>query len=232
MTLGLYADEFGFGGKSFDYYFFLDGAVPDLNSPADWDALDNSISSVEIAGGEFAPGQMINWTDFKGITVTENDRYFGTYFDDSFEGGRGNDRAFGGRGNDYLGGGAGRDKLFGQSGKDVLVADAGRDRLLGGSGRDTLEGGKGDDFLRGGGGADTFYFSNKDGSDVIADFNADARREKIDLSDVRSIRNFRDLSRNHMEQDGEDIVIDDNRGTTITLLDVDIQDLDRSDFLF
>ncbi|MEO1151823.1 MAG: calcium-binding protein, partial [Pseudomonadota bacterium] len=70
------------------------------------------------------------------------------------------------------------------------------------------------------------------GNDVITDFDQDNAFEFIDLSGVTAITDFTDLADNHLMQVGMDTVIDDGAGNTITLIGVDIADLDASDFLF
>lgn len=145
---------------------------------------------------------------------------------------RGNDIIRGNGGNDVLFSGDGRDKLFGNGGGDTLSGGNGNDKLFGGAGKDVLDGGKGNDKLVGGGGVDRFVFHDNSGRDKIVGFNALKNREDVDLSDVSEITSYRDLSRHHMEQVGADVVIDDHAGTRITLLDVNIDDLGKGDFLF
>ncbi|KAG1647366.1 Leukotoxin [Nymphon striatum] len=159
------------------------------------------------------------------------DTMIGGSGNDTLDGGAGNDRLVGGSGSDDLIGSSGRDRLFGNGGRDELEGGSGADRLSGGGGRDTLDGGSGRDRLTGGSGNDVFVFNNRSGRDTITDFNANSNREDIDLSDVSRIRNFRDLSRNHLEQDGDDVLISAGR-VEIRLLDTDIDDLGRGDFLF
>ena len=124
------------------------------------------------------------------------------------------------------------DRLFGLGGDDSLLGGTGWDRLNGGFGNDTLNGGWGNDRLEGRAGADTFVFAGRFGDDVIIGFDAQNDAEKIDLSGVRPIKGMFDLRRNHMEQDGDDVVIDDGNGNTITLRDVELSDLGASDFIF
>ena len=126
----------------------------------------------------------------------------------------------------------GDDTFLGNRGANVFMSFSGDDTLSGRGGKDVLSGGRGDDLLTGGRGADRFVFVSGGGHDTVTDFNANNNREDIDLSEVTRIRNFRDLSRNHMEQDGDDVLIADGRGTTILLQDVDINDLNSGDFLF
>ncbi len=138
----------------------------------------------------------------------------------------------GGDGDDTLKGGGGKDKLKGEDGRDALYGGSGNDRLNGGEGRDHLEGGKGNDKLTGGLDTDIFIFEDGFGRDVIKDFDATSDKEKIDLDGVTAIVGFSDLKNNHMSQDGADVVIDAGGGDTITLLDVDLADLNAADFLF
>ncbi|GHG80826.1 calcium-binding protein [Pseudodonghicola xiamenensis] len=170
----------------------------------------------------------------------QNDTYAGQAGDDILLGGLGRDKLMGGGGDDWLAGGAQADRLFGNAGADALSGGDGNDRLnggggadklSGGAGRDILDGGAGRDILSGGGGKDLFKFNSKSGKDVILDFNANSGREDIDLSAVKAIRNFFDLSHNHMEQLGADVVISAGR-FELTLVAVDIDDLGRGDFLF
>ncbi len=63
-------------------------------------------------------------------------------------------------------------------------------------------------------------------------FNAVNNKEKIDLSDVVSIKGFKDLKNNHTTQDGSDLVIDDGVGNTLTLNGLTIGDFDKGDFIF
>jgi len=181
------------------------------------------------------------------------DNLWGGNGPDLMFGGGGFDRLFGGNGRDTGYGGAGPDALFGHIGQDQLYGQSGDDRLYGGSGDDRLDGGSGDDRLNGGLGfdwlfggtgndtligsfnADTFVFADFGGGfgqDVIEDFDARSRAEKIDLSRVSTIADYADLVADHMCQQGRDVVIDAGGGNTITLLDVDIARLDPSDFLF
>ena len=85
--------------------------------------------------------------------------------------------------------------------------------------------------MRGGGGADDFIFKGKFGRDVIKDFNAQNHKEDIDLSGVKPIKNFRDLSNNHMSQDGDDVLIEAGQNK-IVLKSVELSELDAGDFLF
>ncbi|UWQ73419.1 calcium-binding protein [Leisingera sp. M658] len=161
-----------------------------------------------------------------------SDKLAGNSGDDTLSGQRGDDRLNGGRSRDSLDGGWGDDALKGGKGRDTLDGGAGHDTLHGGSGRDTLDGGYGDDLLTGGSGDDTFVFFDVFGDDIITDFNASSSGEKIDLSTVSSITDMTDLLDNHIREDGENVVIEDAHGNTITLKDVQLADLDETDFNF
>lgn len=150
---------------------------------------------------------------------------------DTMKGRGGQDDMDGGTGRDKMEGGGGNDKIAGGGGNDTLKGQAGRDTLLGGSGNDLLDGGRGNDAMTGGRGADVFKFGKGFGKDKIRDFDASNGREDIDLSGVSQIRNWKDLKANHMEASGDDVVIDQGKNS-ITLLDVSLGDLDRSDFIF
>lgn len=245
-----YIDGFvpGMGTINADYIFVIAGdALPDITSPAEWEALDDAVGGISIPTGTYGPGMDIALTNL-GALVSENDLITGTSGRDLFQSGAGadevhglggNDTLKGGNGADKLFGGGGKDKLFGNGGNDILkggtgadrlFGDGGNDKLFGNGGNDILNGGNGNDRLFGGQGNDTFIFSK--GADRIADFNATSNLEKIDLSGVRSIKGFFDLKKNHTAQDESDLVITAANGDTLTLKGLEIGDLDAGDFIF
>lgn len=78
-------------------------------------------------------------------------------------------------------------------------------------------------------------FSSSFGDDIITDFDAFDDDEVIDLSAIASITDFADLTNPgtaHMTQVGADVVIDDFAGNTITVLNVNIADMNAADFEF
>lgn len=160
------------------------------------------------------------------------DRLFGGDGDDFGRGGIDNDGLFGGNGNDSLNGESGQDRVFGEAGNDLLDGNVGQDTLYGGSGFDTLIGGAGNDLIYGNFNADWFVFVNGHGNDTIADFEETNAFEVIDLRGVSEISNFYDLKLNHAAQIGEDIVIDTGDSNSITILNVQLSDLESSSFLF
>ena len=152
-----------------------------------------------------------------------------------------NDKIIGSKVANEIEGLGGKDVLSGLGGKDTLLGGGGRDRLLGGGGADTLKGeagidtligGGGNDALYGGGHNDRFVFKGTFGDDTIFDFKTAGTKEKIDLSAVASIKNFTDLSNNHLSEVGGNAVIDDGSGNTITLDGIHMAELSANDFLF
>lgn len=134
---------------------------------------------------------------------------------------------------DAITGNGGKNRIEGEAGADTLLGKGGKDTIDGGDGRDTIEGGGGGDVLTGGSDADRFVFRDGFGNDTITDFQTRGKQEKIDLDDVSTIKNFRDLKNNHLDENGDgDVVISDNRGNSITLDDVAIADLSANDFIF
>lgn len=104
-----------------------------------------------------------------------------------------------GDGDDELHGGAGNDTIHGGYGDDRLFGDEDDDRLVGGVGDDTLEGGAG---------ADIFVFRKGSGRDTITDFEtAGDAHDVVDFAGLAGIESFRDLRRNHLSEDGGDVVI-------------------------
>ena len=140
----------------------------------------------------------------------------------------GNDILGGANGNDVLDGGGGIDMLTGGNGDDMLFGSVGDDTLTGGNGEDTLDGGAGDDDLTGGKGPDLFVFHAGFagfGDDVITDFK---NNDHIQFDD--ELFESPEAVLMASQQDGEDIVI--TAGTnTVTLLGVQLSDLQADDFL-
>ena len=125
------------------------------------------------------------------------------------------------------------DLLYGGCGKDTVQGGAGGDKLFGGVGRDVLKGGTGNDRLNGGGDVDRFVFKTGWDVDVIRDFDARGGvHDRLDLSGLRSVRGWNDLRNNHLERDGNDVVIDAKNGDAVILEGVNINDLDKGDFIF
>jgi len=140
---------------------------------------------------------------------------------------------FGSNFNDILIGNNRANDLFGRGGNDVLKGGGGDDMLFGDAGDggdDTLIGGRGSDFLKGNNGDDIFVFGPGFGHDTIDDFVGG-----LGLSDV--IRIDKDVFKNFAQvtaassDDGTNVVIVKG-SNTLTLLNVNLTDLNADDFSF
>ncbi|MDO6728090.1 M10 family metallopeptidase C-terminal domain-containing protein [Cognatishimia sp. 1_MG-2023] len=196
-----------------------------------FDFLDGGAGADHLDGGHQADNLYGRAGDDTLVGGDGLDRLFGGADDDVGFGGAGNDGLFGEQGNDTLIGNAGNDRFFGGPGNDRLQGDHGNDTLNGGAGFDTLTGGAGNDILQGDFNADRFVFADDHGDDVITDFAATNRFEKIDLSGISEITGLTDLVDNHLRQEGSDVIIETGSGSSITLPNTDIADLDATDFL-
>ena len=160
-----------------------------------------------------------------------NDVLSGGYGNDRLYGQEGGDKLWGNSGDDTVDGGSGWDSMWGGDGNDVLSGSWGNDNLYGQDGADTLNGGRGNDYLLGGSGNDTFVFTPGDGNDTLGDFVAGAGSDDvIDVSAFTqsSLSEILNLS----SQSGDDVVINLDAGTSLTLLGVNVADLSEDDFLF
>jgi len=110
--------------------------------------------------------------------------------------------------------------------------DAG-ETLKGTNRHDVLDGKAGDDTLIGRGGADIFVFGRNDDRDTITDFDAKGKdHDIVDLSSLSSIADFADLKAHHISEHGSDVWINGRNGDVLVLQGVEIDDLDKSCFLF
>ena len=155
------------------------------------------------------------------------DKLTGGTGDDTLNGDDGNDVLLGGVGNDVLNGGARNDRMHGDDGNDLLNASTGNDKLYGGAGNDTVDGGKGRDLLAGGSDADIFVFENGSHKDTITDFEDGL--DVIDFTGDAAITSMANLS---ITQNGVDVVIDHGGGDQITVQNMNVADIDGTDFLF
>ena len=146
--------------------------------------------------------------------------------------GSGNDIIFGGSSGEVLTSTSGTDIITGGGGSDKINGGADFDTLTGDDGNDRLTGGAGGDGLEGGGGKDTFIFKPGHGNDVIGDFSGTGKsHDVLDLRHIPAIKDFEDFMRNHASQAGDDVFITGQTGDSITLLDLNLRTLDKSDVL-
>jgi len=222
------------GLKQFDGDIGLGTAVfRDYGAPRKvWDGSQLNISEVKIFGT--SGNDVINATDKDTFVLggDGNDVINGGKGGDMLAGGAGDDTIYGGDGDDYLAGDAGNDKLYGGAGNDILFGGDGDDYLDGGTGSDVLCGGAGNDtlvwsagndILCGNEGDDTFIIRNQaSGNSVIkwernfTNFGNDkvvfeggmAVGSSLVFNFADEIR-FADMK---WEQNGNDIIMIDNRG--------------------
>ncbi|WP_419799923.1 M10 family metallopeptidase C-terminal domain-containing protein [Terasakiella sp.] len=95
----------------------------------------------------------------------------------------------------------------GGQGNDQLIGNFLNNTLSGGDGDDTLTGHEGNDLLEGGSGNDTFVFAKTSGNDTVTDSGGD--------TDKISGFSIADLS--HVNQNGNDLILDFKTGDRITL---------------
>jgi Ca2+-binding RTX toxin-like protein len=126
----------------------------------------------------------------------------------------------------------------GADGRDKLVNIEGirgsyyNDVLTGNDKGNFFETFSGNDRLTGRGGSDQFSFSTGCGRDTITDFQASgSHHDIIALSGLNSIINFADMIKNHISENGDDVVIKAG-SDSIILKNVSIGDLSVSDFIF
>jgi len=137
--------------------------------------------------------------------------------------------------------------IIGTTGPDEITLDSVSEGVTGGvptDGDDTINGLAGNDLLAGGLGADTFIFAPGHGQDVIdSDIAMGTEFEpgvdKIDLSAIRQISDYQDLTGYHLSDVGDSTTIDtdDTSGgfqgqNTITLESVQNEELTADDFIF
>ena len=122
---------------------------------------------------------------------------------------------------------SGADSFSGANGTFIGVINGGADNdtISTGLGNATINGGTGNDSLSGGLGADVFVFDSTFGNDTITDFE-----DTVDLLDFSSSTlTFADLT---ITQNGDDTLIEDADGNSITLSGITSTDITADDFIF
>lgn len=188
-----------------------DAGADFINGGEGVDTVQGGAGNDDVRGGEAGDsvsgggGENILWGDWGDDTLSAEGDY---------------DFAIGGEGNDLLLGGLGQSVLNGDEGDDVLIAGGGLNSLHGGAGNDTLTGGAG---------ADAFRYEDPfdHGDDHIVGFDV--------LEDVIYCPELHASASDTLaaaQQVGDDVVItyldDEQDAHTITLVDVDLGDLNLS----
>ena len=204
-----------------DLIFVLAGApIPAISSVSDWNAFEGSITSEGPATGAFAPGANIKWTEFDNLSLTEDDRFFGTDGNDMFNGGIGDDFFISSRGNDTYKGGKGIDQAsyagdsagvtvklasgtatdgFGNTdtlaGIEMLRGSQFADTLVGNAGRNIFRGLDGNDTLNGAKGRDEVRYDLDEGfggtSGVKVNLKTGTATDGFGATDT--LKNFEDV---------------------------------------
>lgn len=125
-------------------------------------------------------------------------------------------------------GSTGKDVFAGYGHDDKLNGGAGADKLNGGAGADRIDGDTGNDKLTGGLGGDIFHFAKGDGSDKITDFDAGKGGKDVLEFGKGLFDNYADVL-DHAKDVSAGLQISYDGGK-LTLLDVDLADLHKSDF--
>jgi hypothetical protein len=103
--------------------------------------------------------------------------------------------------------------------------------IFGTSGYETLTSTPGNDLLKGEGGHDTFVFAANFGHDVIKDFASSGRGHDVVQFSKSVFDNFADVLA-HATQSGQDVVIAAGTSDSLTLKNVKLAALDKTDFHF
>lgn len=226
------------GGEGNDY---INGGYGNdiLNGNNGKDILEGGYGNDMLYGGEGADMAYYDTTKALYVNLSKSiskstelgiDTLYGI---DDIQSGSGNDKLYGsaGRnlirgaeGNDIIVGGGGGDLLNGDSGHDHISGGSGYDRLWGAAGEDVLIGGWGKDRLTGGQGADIFVFGQKDGQDIITDFQDDV--DRIEILYGTGLMN--DI---YVYASGNNTVLEFGQ-TTVTLLNTNPDDINYNDFIF
>jgi serralysin len=134
----------------------------------------------------------------------------------------------GGAAADLMIGNEGDNTLWGNSGDDEIYGSGGADSLIGDTQNDLLDGGRGADILDGGDGNDIFVFSRGYGFDQIIKLGP---KDLIDLSDLPTIENFKDLWKHHLSKVDNDLYIEAGKDVLV-INDLKMSELRSTDFIF
>jgi Ca2+-binding RTX toxin-like protein/subtilisin-like proprotein convertase family protein len=225
-----------------------------VNSYAGNDEIDGGADTDMLYGGD--GDDTIYGGDGNDSIYGDGDLNLQTHEVNNFENRNGNNKLFGGAGNDDILGGSGKDYIDGGTGDDRLFGGAGDDIIIGGDGNNQLQGGVGNDVIDlgsgvettfgttqmnvayGEAGSDKFVISDKfiglkQKYDIIGDFDVNDPNEKIDLSRIKGVNKYSDLT---ITQNGSDTYITFNTSAfgysqVIKLENVDSTKLNSSKFI-
>jgi Ca2+-binding RTX toxin-like protein len=111
-----------------------------------------------------------------------------------------------------------------------VVASSGN-AILGSSGSNTLSSTGANNLFVGNGHPDTFVFASNFGNDVIKDFGTQGRSHDVIQFSKSVFDSFADVLA-HATQSGQNVVIADTTGDSLTLKNVKLAALDKHDFHF
>jgi Ca2+-binding RTX toxin-like protein len=117
---------------------------------------------------------------------------------------------------------SGKDRVIGTSDADYLQGYDGNDVMKGGAGDDRLWGGAGNDMLYGGAGSDVFIVG-VDPHDRIYDFDANGGVGQQDFI-------YAEPDPLNIYKDGNNVVVEFEGGSSVTLIDVKRSDISLDDF--
>lgn len=205
-------------GKGGNDYISGDEGSDILKGNGGDDTLNGGLNDDDLNGG--------NGNDFLDGD-SGNDRLVGGSGDDTIDGGTGIDTLIGGNDNDLLRGNLGNDRLLGRDGNDTINGGSDADVLRGDAGDDYLIGGTGRDTLNGGSGADRFAIASGTTSDldIISDFT-----DGVDLLNLTGSLGFSDITISSLGT--RTLIAETSTNQRLAILvDVDVTDIDASDFV-
>lgn len=240
---GTFEDERADGYEGDDVLRGMDGDDQLLGQAGD-DRLNGDNGDDVLMGGEGADfliggrgtdyASYVNATGSVAINIrtrentgeAEGDVFFGI---ERFRLSSHDDGFIGGIRDDWVAGYAGRDGLDGGGGDDTLNGGDGDDLLIGGRGADKLIGEAGDDTMSGGVGADQFYITGQGfGNDLVDDF-----KNGEDVIRVVGFDGVDDISDLVISANGSGwAVITFPDGSSLTLKNIAVADVDATDFLW
>jgi Ca2+-binding RTX toxin-like protein len=223
----------------------VNGGYDTVFSYIDGYSLTNGVEALRLVGSAIT-----------GYGNALNNILVGNALDNRLIGGAGNDTMIGGLGNDAYeiteagdvvveAAGEGADTVYSYIDSYQLtdnvetlalvgsarigLGNAGANTLIGNAGANVLNGNGGDDVLTGGAGADTFWhLGAAAGNDRITDF---ASASEVIVLDASVYANFGAVQ-SHAAQIGANVVITLNASTSLTLANVQLNQLTASNFVF